>query len=77
MMREGGIMNDRVTSLADCSAQGWIEEAARLESLAERFRGHPFLGASFAALARDARLMSRARTGGFGGANLQPSTAVV
>jgi hypothetical protein len=73
-------MNRQPTSFVDWSPQGWIEEAYRFDSLAERFRGHPFLGASFAALARDARWMSRARidcrashSNEFGAANLQAS----
>jgi hypothetical protein len=76
-------MKHHRTSFIDWSPQGWIEDAERLDALAGRFRGHPFLGASFAALARDARWMSRERIecrqprpNGLEADNLQPSTAL-
>ena len=38
------------------SAEEWLEEADRFEKMAGRFDRHPQLNASFAALARDARM---------------------
>ena len=68
----GDHYHDRLTKWDDWTADQWLEEAARFDRMALRFRHRPQLNASFRALAEDA--LVRAKDGRLTEVQVVPGT---